>query len=71
MPSNAGITVKKAADNSFTVHFPVPVQGPGTHKAGEEVPVEWLRAALDYYIQHRETDGSLPASAHAKVKALW
>lgn len=66
-----GITVTKAADNSFTVHFPSPVKGPGDHKTGDQIPVEWLRGALDYYIQHRDASGALPEAAHDKIKALW
>ena len=69
--ASKGITVTKTSDNSFSVHFPSAVKGPGNHKHGDDIPVEWLRAALDYYIQHRDPKGALPAAAHDKVKALW
>lgn len=71
MAKSKAITVTKASTDSFTVTFPVPVSGPGNHKVGDAVPVEWLRAALDYYIQNRDSSGGLSASAHNKVKALW
>jgi hypothetical protein len=71
MAASKGITVTKAGNDSFTVHFPVPVKGPGDHKSGDEIPVEWLRGALDYYIQHRDEKGNLSDAAHDKVKALW
>jgi len=71
MPKSKGITVTKTGDDSFNVRFPVAVKGPGSSKSGEEVPVEWLRAALDYYIQHRDSSGGLSTAAHNKVKALW
>jgi hypothetical protein len=71
MAASKSITVTKEDDHSFTVRFPVVVNGPGDHKKGQAVPVEWLRGALDYYIQHRDSSGALPTSAHNKVKALW
>jgi hypothetical protein len=71
MAASKGITVTKSDDHSFAVRFPVPVKGPGDHKTGDDVPVEWLRGALDYYIQHRDASGALPADAHNKIKALW
>ena len=71
MAKSKAITVTKAGNDSFTVKFPVTISGPGDHKPGDTVPVEWLRGALDYYIQHRDANGSLSEAAHAKVKALW
>ncbi|MEP6713989.1 MAG: hypothetical protein ABJC09_00350 [Terriglobia bacterium] len=71
MPASKEITVVKTGTDSFTVKFPIAVKGPGGHKSGDEVPVEWLRGALDYYIQHREPNGALNTAAQAKVKALW
>lgn len=71
MPGKKGITVTKSDEHTFTVHFPKPVTGPGSHKAGDDIPVEWMRGALDYYIQHRDASGALPEDAHKKVKALW
>jgi hypothetical protein len=65
-----GITIKKADAYSFSVQFPVPV-GPGNATAGSDVPVEWMRAALDYYIQHRQEDGSITPASHERVKPLW
>ena len=71
MAKGKGISVTKSGDDSFTVKFPVTVKGPGDHKSGDSVPVEWLRAALDYYVQHRDSTGALSDAAHNKVKALW
>lgn len=71
MPASSSLVVKKTDDHSFSVYFPKGVAGPGSAKAGDQVPVEWLRAALDYYVQHRSADGSLAADKHAAVKALW
>jgi hypothetical protein len=71
MAAIKGITVTKESGNSFKVQFPVAVNGPGDNKNGDQVPVEWLRAALDYYVQHRDASGALSTAAHNKVKALW
>ena len=42
------ITVTKTAADTFEMKFDSPVRFPGSDS--DEVPAEWLRGVLDYYI---------------------
>lgn len=59
----ADVTVTRVDDKNFHVTFAQAVPGPAGSAAGQPVPVEWLRAALDYYLHHRDAEGSLKAPA--------
>ncbi|HEY7616410.1 MAG TPA: hypothetical protein VH744_06375 [Terriglobales bacterium] len=65
------VKVTKTDDKNFNVSFQTPVKGPGGAKAGAEVPVEWLRAALDYYIANRSKSGAVRTKAKKIAQTHW
>ncbi len=68
---NAKITITKVDDNNFNVNFSQAMTGPGNVNPGDEVPLEWMRAVLDYYVNHGESDGTVPPEKIQKIIGFW
>ena len=67
----ASITVTKVDNNNFNVEFSQEIVGPSGVPTGDPIPLEWMRAVLDYYATHQDAKGVVSDDKIARVKACW
>jgi hypothetical protein len=67
----ASITVTKVDNHNFNLEFSHEITGPSGAAEGGEIPLEWIRAVLDYYIANQDEGGSVSEEKLKKIRPYW